>query len=116
MLRIGQPGAPPEAPPPTPPPMDGPPPVPDAPDGDSGGLAGKYDAEKVPQPLAVYRGPDMGPFACGNCRHFDGQGGCGIVQGAIDPAGLCNLFESAANGQAPQEPDQDDAGAPPPLG
>lgn len=45
---------------------------------------------------AGYQGPDQAPFECGNCSHFDGQGACELVNGAIDAKGCCNLFSKGA--------------------
>ncbi len=105
MLRIapgpqGPMSSPPMPMPPSPP-MPGDAATPDAPPGDQ-------DSSKTPQHLVVYRGPDEGPFACGNCVHFDGQSSCEVVQGKVDPAGLCNIF-MAGSGQ----PDPDAPAAPP---
>lgn len=49
---------------------------------------------KLSQLTSGYLGPENGPFMCGNCRHFDGQGGCDIVDGLIDPQGCCSVFEA----------------------
>lgn len=121
MLRI----APPQGPPPPGPPTDGPPgPPPDAGGGglppqllamlgQGGGGGGmpppKYDTQKTTQEISGYLGPESGPFACGNCIHFEDPGSCGLVAGAIDPQGCCNLFESGNDQGAP-----DDAGGEPP--
>lgn len=63
---------------------------------------------KVMPAIAVYMTPDLGPFMCGNCLHYDGQGGCAIVDGPIDPEGMCHIFtpggESAPDEEAPAEP------------
>jgi hypothetical protein len=80
----------------------------------------KYDSEKVKPEVARYLSSDQGPFECQNCHHFDGQGGCEVVSGPIDPKGVCCLFESVG---APDVQDETDvpasgpanpAGAPPP--
>lgn len=42
--------------------------------------------------VAGYRGPEMGPFMCGNCIHFNGDGSCQILSGPVDEGGLCNVF------------------------
>lgn len=52
-----------------------------------------------------YVTPDLGPFECDNCIHFDGQSRCNHpqvqsdqeVQGNVDPEGCCNFFKSAHN-------------------
>lgn len=44
---------------------------------------------------AGYRGPDQGPFMCGNCEYFSPAGEantCLFVSGTVDEGGLCNLF------------------------
>ena len=55
----------------------------------------KYDVDKVDPVIAGYRGPELGPFMCGRCDHFDGTGSCNIVMGPIDPEGVCCLFISS---------------------
>lgn len=50
-----------------------------------------------------YATPDLGPFECDNCVHFDGTSRCDNpdvindpeVQGNVDAEGCCNLFKSA---------------------
>ena len=50
-----------------------------------------------------YVTPDLGPFECDNCTHFDGQNSCNHpqvqndpeVSGQVDPEGCCNYFQSA---------------------
>ncbi len=32
---------------------------------------------------------------CGHCAHFDGQGGCELVEGQIRPEMVCDLWEPA---------------------
>lgn len=64
------------------------------------------DDSKVHQAVAGYMGSDMGPFECQRCEHFDGQSSCNIVEGTIDPAGCCNLFEPQAMDQSDGTPDQ----------
>jgi len=56
--------------------------------------------------VAGYKGPEMGPFACGNCHFYDGNNECVLVSGPIDEAGLCNLFtpmSQAGPAEAPLE-------------
>lgn len=53
--------------------------------------------------VAGYKDPDEGPFACGNCAHFDGTNTCEILSEPVEPEGLCNLFTRA-------ESNQDDGG------
>lgn len=102
MLRIGGPqgppqqGPPPGAPPPEMPPQELPPETPPE-------AGGKFDAEKVDPVIVHYMTSDMGPFECGRCDHFDGQGGCGIVAGPIDPKGVCNVFTSVPSQEGPDD-------------
>lgn len=50
-----------------------------------------------------YVTPDLGPFECENCIHFEAPGSCNHptvvsdpeVQGNVDPEGCCNFFKSA---------------------
>ena len=37
-----------------------------------------------------------GDKSCGNCKHYDGQGGCSLVSGTIHPKGLCDYFHPKA--------------------
>ncbi|HEX3156787.1 MAG TPA: hypothetical protein VHV32_19315 [Candidatus Angelobacter sp.] len=54
---------------------------------------------------AGYVTPDLGPFECENCIHFDGQSQCNHptvqgdpeVQGNVEPEGCCNFFKSDHN-------------------
>lgn len=56
-----------------------------------------------------YAGPDMGPFSCANCSHFDGQGSCDNekvmadpeVNGKVEADGCCNLFRPGDEGDGP---------------
>jgi hypothetical protein len=118
MLRIMPPGGLPPGPPlgpGGPPPPGLPPGAPQPPDGQ--GLAPgkpKFDIQKVTQPVSGYMGPEMGPFECEHCHHFEDPGSCNIVSGAIDPHGCCNLFEKNDDQENGLEPD--DGGSPPPLG
>lgn len=52
---------------------------------------------KVPKdsPLAVYMGPDKGPFHCGGCEYFIEPNACHKVAGKIDPGGCCNFYEKS---------------------
>jgi len=47
--------------------------------------------------IAGYKGPEMGPFRCGNCHHYAvaGENTCEIVAGPIDSEGICNVFTPA---------------------
>jgi hypothetical protein len=54
---------------------------------------------------AGYVTPDLGPFECENCIHFEEPNSCNHpqvmsdpeVQGQVDPEGCCNFFKSAHN-------------------
>lgn len=85
MLRVGGGPPPPGMPPTGDMPPDAAPPMP-PPDDMSA------DDTKVDPMVAGYKTPDIGPFICGNCYHFDGESSCQIVSGQIDPEGVCNLF------------------------
>jgi len=50
-------------------------------------------SEKIEQEIAVYMGPEKGPFRCDNCERFKAPRSCSIVEGDIDPKGCCNLFD-----------------------
>jgi hypothetical protein len=51
----------------------------------------------VVDPLtAGYKGPEEGPFNCGNCKFFVEDGTCQIVSGPVEAEGLCNMFTSKA--------------------
>jgi hypothetical protein len=53
--------------------------------------------------IAGYKGPEMGPFMCGNCMHFNGDGSCQILSGPVDEAGLCNVFSAIPQEEMPME-------------
>lgn len=86
-------------------PLPTPPAVP-APDNDEG----------IGSKLTGYAPPNMGPFSCSNCVHFDGSGSCDNqqvvadpeVNGAVEADGCCNLFNPSKG-----DNDADDAGASP---
>lgn len=52
-----------------------------------------------------YATPDLGPFECENCQHFQEPNSCNHpevqsdpeVNGQVDPEGCCNYFKSAGN-------------------
>lgn len=44
--------------------------------------------------MVVYMDGDQGPFRCDHCEYFSKPNSCQIVEGFIDPAGCCNLYES----------------------
>lgn len=49
--------------------------------------------------IAGYKGPEQGPFTCGNCVHFGAHGDrtCAIVSGDIDEMGICNNFTTLSS-------------------
>lgn len=58
------------------------------------GLKESYEEpEKVDQEAVVYMSGRQGPFRCDHCEYFSAPNRCQIVEGDIDPAGCCNLFE-----------------------
>lgn len=85
------------------PPQPGDPNVPD----DTGAPAQAMSFKKVPQPIALYRGPDQGPFQCSNCDYYNDDKSCTIVDGEIDPEGICNVFTPiSASADDQGEPDE----------
>lgn len=104
-----------------------------SPDDDSSDLPSM--AHKVSPMVAVYKGPEMGPFMCSNCHFYEtgsgdsgdgpidptnpdpsnnpssGQGSCSIVDGPIDPNGVCNLFSSGGSGDEGEVKSPDDEGS-----
>lgn len=112
MLRIGVPQQPPTQPEPAMDPSQGDPTMDpmaqEAAPLERASKAPKYEINKVSPDVAGYKDPSA---VCGNCEFFDGQGGCHIVEGQIDPTWHCNLF--TALGQEPvgqeEEPDNDES-------
>jgi hypothetical protein len=51
------------------------------------------DYPKAGQDRAGYEGPEAGPFRCDHCAYFSAPNACQIVEGSIDGAGCCNLYE-----------------------
>lgn len=102
MLRIG---TPPAAPPPQDPETT-PPAVDVAPVDDPKDSSSKFDAEKVNPVMVHYMTADQGPFECQRCSHWEAPNACILVSGEIDPAGVCNLFESSGDDMGP-EPDSE---------
>lgn len=45
--------------------------------------------------IAGYKGPEMGPFMCGNCVHYGNDGSCALLTIPVDEMGVCNLFTPA---------------------
>lgn len=76
-------------------------PVEEAPEVEEAGGGGILDPT-----LVSYRGPEQGPFACGNCQYFQPAGEpntCLFVSGNIDEGGLCNLFTALPQEEVPEE-------------
>lgn len=80
-------------------------PVPQA-DGDGGEeLKGDGSAQ------SGYAEPQLGPFECHNCVHFQDPGRCNHpqvesdpeVEGMVDPEGCCNFFKSSGRESQEQE-------------
>lgn len=74
--------------------------------------------KKVDPSIAVYRQPDDGPFKCANCDHYEEEGSCTIVDGPIDPEGICSIFtpmsqDESGPGEGETSPEQ--AQTPPEL-
>ena len=51
-------------------------------------------SEKTSKAVVVYMDGDKGPFRCDHCEYFSKPNGCTKVEGFIDPAGCCNLYDS----------------------
>lgn len=123
MLRIGsqKPPLPPEAPPDT---EELPPEAPPAPDDGGGDAVGDPGRDspavnltfmKLPQKAATYRSGEMGPFMCSNCHYFQSEDStCTIVDGDIDPEGLCNVFVAIGSDEQPEQPEAQGPPPPPP--
>ena len=61
----------------------------------------------MPQSIAVYRDPAMGPFKCSNCQYFIPDSACEFVEGPIHAEGFCNIFNSkTAAGGTGDQPDE----------
>jgi hypothetical protein len=91
MLRIG---TPPPAPTADQPPPDVAPP-PDAPPdvvSDSTDQPKMLPMQKIPQESSGYLGAEYGPFQCSNCTFWQEPNSCSVVDGQIDPHGLCHNF------------------------
>jgi hypothetical protein len=77
-------------------------PVPQA-DGDPGDPAQQQTDQPSGSAQSGYATPDLGPFECDNCVHFEAPNRCNQsqvvsdpeVQGNVDAEGCCNLFTSA---------------------
>jgi hypothetical protein len=49
--------------------------------------------------IAGYKGPEEGPFACGSCAYYMGDGRCVVLAAPVDEAGLCNLFMASRDAE-----------------
>jgi hypothetical protein len=66
-----------------------------------------------------YVTPDLGPFECENCIHFDGQSRCNHpqvisdpeVNGQVEAESCCNFFKSAHNETQAEEHGEGDLDA-----
>lgn len=67
-------------------------------------------AGKQPFAAVHYRAADQPQQSCGTCEHFDGDDGCALVAGNIDPQGVCDLF--APDRDVPGRPDAADLATP----
>lgn len=47
---------------------------------------------KMPMEEVEYLGAEAGPFQCSTCMYFMEPNGCQVVDGEIDPAGICRVF------------------------
>lgn len=59
---------------------------------------------KLSQERVVYMGPESGPFRCDNCVYWSAPNACNLVDGDIDPGGICNLFVGSGMGVDATEP------------
>lgn len=75
--------------------------MPTDPTSPDGGKDGKDEMQEKGGGLdpvtAGYRGPEQGPFMCGNCQYFASHGPntCEFVSGDIDEMGVCNIFTAS---------------------
>lgn len=72
--------------------------------------------QKVKPEIAVYMPSHMGPFICSNCHYFEEDGSCTLVDGPIDPEGVCHLFtpnEGGGKDEAKPKSETEDSPIPP---
>lgn len=62
--------------------------------------AGAGESGKLSKAEVHYEHPAKGADHCGACRHFDGQNGCEIVAGPIEPGDWCERFEAKTGEQS----------------
>lgn len=102
-----------------PPPDVAAPPTPE-PEGDEGDNPTPTPSQKVDQGVVVYMDGSYGPFRCDHCSYFAGPNSCSVVDGTIDPAGKCNLYNPPDQGtdeeagEATPDDEGAEAQAPPP--
>lgn len=55
--------------------------------------------------IAGYKTPDMGPFNCGHCVHYEANGPntCAIVAGEVEEEGVCNVFTPMSEDHGPDD-------------
>lgn len=58
--------------------------------------------------IAGYKGPEEGPFSCGHCAYYMGEGKCSVLAGPVEEDGLCNLFMSPAPEESEEEMPMDE--------
>jgi hypothetical protein len=68
-------------------------------------MKGQTDADQIKEaelrggkrepsdPSVMYMPPSKGPFMCGRCEYFRKPHTCIKVEGHIEEAGCCNLFD-----------------------
>lgn len=59
----------------------------------SAGLAAAADAPKKSQKAVDYQGHAKGGKSCNTCKAFQPPSKCKTVEGFVEPAGWCNLYE-----------------------
>ena len=52
--------------------------------------------------VVVYLDGSFGPFQCSNCKNFQDPNACNVVEGEIDPNGLCHVFSPVDEERAEQ--------------
>ncbi len=55
----------------------------------------------ISQNAVLYMGGELGPFRCDHCEYWKAPASCHIVEGEIDPAGCCNMFEKMPGATSP---------------
>lgn len=62
---------------------------------------------KVPQAIVVYMSGEMGPFQCDHCKYFQDPNACSIVDGEIDPNGLCHVYDPIVEESSEEAPEDE---------